>query len=94
MNIRGAIDDTMVMAMTRVNGKDYVIPNMANFASPDIGYVHSCEMYGKICNNQMTRGKLNRWLAWIQCSVVSWGVATLDEMKDINKKHANTHTED
>jgi len=87
MNSRAAIDETMALAARRVKGDPNNVPNLANFSSPDIGYVHCFEMWGKIRAGEMSDGKLNRWLGWIQCSVVSWGIATLEEMKDINKRH-------
>lgn len=90
MNVQGAINDTMTMA----RDTSRPILHRDNFDSPDIGFNHVLEMYEKIKEHPMPRGKLNRWLAWIQCSVVSWGVATLEEMKDINRRHADTHTED
>ncbi len=87
MNSRAAIEETMTLAATRIDGHPGNVPNIDNFSSPDIGYKHCCEMLEKIRWQPMNDGKLSRWLGWIQCSVVSWGIATLEEMKDINKKH-------
>jgi hypothetical protein len=36
----------------------------------------------------MSCGKANRWLGWMQCALAVHGLATLEEMKDINRKHA------
>jgi hypothetical protein len=35
---------------------------------------------------EFSRGKLGRWLGWAQCAVVACGAASLDEMKEINRK--------
>jgi hypothetical protein len=36
-----------------------------------------------------SEGKMGRWLGWAQAAVVAMGVATLEDMKDINRKHAD-----
>jgi len=55
------------------------------------GHVDHCyEMEEKInADPTMSIGKLNRWLGWIQCTLCLCTCATLGEMKQINRKHAN-----
>jgi hypothetical protein len=36
-----------------------------------------------------SEGKMGRWLGWAQAAVVSMGCASLDDMKQINKKWAD-----
>lgn len=33
-------------------------------------------------------GKMGRWLGWAQCTVVALGLASLEQMKEINRRHA------
>ncbi len=33
-----------------------------------------------------SEGKLGRWLGWAQASVVAMGLASLEDMKEINKR--------
>lgn len=41
-----------------------------------------------------SEGKLGRWLGWAQAAVVASGVATLVDMKAINREHADSHKPD
>lgn len=36
----------------------------------------------------MSEGKVNRWLGWMQASCVAAGCATLEDMKQINRRCA------
>lgn len=79
MNIRQAIYDTMQLAHKS---------QISAYPIPDLSYDHLCEMYEKTDLESMSDTKLCRWLGWMQAAVVSWGVYTLDHMKEINKRNA------
>lgn len=36
-----------------------------------------------------SEGKMGRWLGWAQAAVVAQGIASLDDMKEINKRNAS-----
>lgn len=38
--------------------------------------------------DEMSYGKMCRWLGWAQGVIVARGVATLDQTKEINRRHA------
>ncbi len=39
-------------------------------------------------SDEMSYGKMCRWLGWAQGVLVARGAATLEQMKDINRRHA------
>lgn len=83
MNIRQAVEDTMQLAHERVNAA-------AHSCVKELSYDHLCEMHEAIdLNRSMSDTKLCRWLGWMQAAIVSWGTATLDDMKNINKRNAS-----
>lgn len=59
--------------------------------------VHLAEMLVKMAGSDernepaMSMGKTGRWLGWMQASVVAAGCATLEEMKDINRRYADAN---
>ena len=53
---------------------------------PAFGYNHLWEMADKIVTGEVTGEKAHRWLGWIQACVCFGGGATLEELKQINKK--------
>lgn len=87
MRTRDAMIETMRIVESRLTlarhlGRD-------TFHSRTIGYQHTKEMMAKvIADPDMSEGKLNRWLGWVQCSVCSWGIMSLDEAKEINRRHS------
>lgn len=84
MNVRKAIDETMELARNGADHSDlYHVPDSSSFQ-------HVCDMYNTINSDQtMSDTKLCRWLGWMQASVVSWGLWTLEDMKEINKRNAD-----
>jgi hypothetical protein len=46
---------------------------------------HLTYMLNEICNRAMSPTKACRWLGWVQASLCFAGIATLDELKAINK---------
>lgn len=59
----------------------------------DLGLEHLREMWERVRADDNPQGgkgfseaKLGRWLGWAQCAVVASGVATLDDMKAINRR--------
>lgn len=80
MNIRKAIDETMEFAANS---------QISDYPIPDLSYKHVCAMYDRIKQNpEWSDTKLCRWLGWMQAAIVSWGVYTLDHMKEINMRNA------
>lgn len=45
---------------------------------------HLIWMLKDISSKQMESDKLNRWIGWLQCALVSRGVSSLEEMKQIS----------
>lgn len=83
MNQREAFKDTVELADKR--GMQYTDHRMP----PDTTFQHIVSMRDRVAlSPDMSEAKLGRWLGWAQCAVVASGVATLDEMKAINRKHA------
>jgi hypothetical protein len=80
MNTRAAIDETMA---TLRSGK-WDISNSYPSCAEHIS--HLFEMESRIKSEDFTVGKLNRWLGWMQAVIVVCTDATLDEMKEINKR--------
>lgn len=75
MDMVGAAVETVILATQRN------IP-----AEGDLGLKHLHEMLDKMRDGNFSEGKMGRWLGWMQAAVVSHGVATLEDMKDINRK--------
>lgn len=87
MNTRAAIAETMQWAIRN----EKIARNLGRdtFTSPSLGWKHLCEMHVKIdMDPEMDEAKLSRWLGWMQCSIVSWGIMSLDEAKEINRRHS------
>lgn len=45
-------------------------------------------------SRSFSEAKAGRWLGWAQAAVVAMGVATLEDVKEINKRHAGGETPD
>lgn len=76
LNILGAFEDTLALG---ANGQ---MPG-----SGPLGYPHIYDMYTRIRTDGFSYAKQCRWLGWAQAAVVASGSATLQDMKDINRKH-------
>lgn len=82
MNVLEAMRDTMKMAQER---------GMQNVQTPDptLSWSHMVAMANKMSTEQMSYGKLCRWLGWMQACVVAANInVTLSDMKEINRRHA------
>jgi len=79
MDVMGAMEDTVRLGFQRGRMPD----------AGDLGYPHIAGMLIRMKETQMSYGKLCRWLGWAQAAVVAAGGATLDDMKQINMRHAN-----
>lgn len=53
------------------------------------GICHAKWMLEEISKGGMSDGKANRWLGYAQGALVSMDVATLEEMKEINKEFSD-----
>jgi hypothetical protein len=90
MHVLKAAEDTIGLMAQRVAAGDrpHTMP-----ATSSTGTIHLYEMLDQMHRSNrseppMSYGKANRWLGWMQCAVVAHGLASLDEMKDINRRHA------
>lgn len=83
MNMLAAMADTLEAA--RKAGLD----NMSSDI-PEVDYPHLVDMYER-AQALVSQPKLGRWLGWMQACVVinSMGALTLEDMKAINKRHAD-----
>lgn len=56
----------------------------------DMDYPHLAKMIIKMGTEEMSEGKLGRWLGWIQASIVNgtYGQVSLEDCKQINKRHS------
>lgn len=87
MNARKAIDKTMQQLK---NGVWDIATHPVEVEMVDEHLNHLDEMWDKIKNSEATfsEGKINRWLGWMQATIVICTNATLEEMKQINKEFA------
>ena len=46
---------------------------------------HCIDMCNKIIKGEVTNEKSHRWLGWIQACICCYGVASLEQLKLINK---------
>lgn len=84
MNVMNAMEDTMLVAKAHIHRHaQQTVP-----ATVLMEYEHLIHMRDKMRSTPMSYGKMNRWLGWMQATVVSWGHSTLEDMKDINSRHA------
>jgi hypothetical protein len=79
MNQRKAFEDTLSLAAWR---------GMPDSPGSTLGFAHISDMYSRI-EDGFSESKLGRWLGWAQCAVVASGVATLEEMKEINLRNSD-----
>lgn len=78
MNQRSAFTATIGLAINR---------NMPSGPGP-LSLTHLISMNERITPD-FSEAKLGRWLGWAQCAVVAAGCATLEEMKELNKRHSS-----
>jgi hypothetical protein len=82
MNQLAAMRDTLTLA------HDYGMPNIDRLP-PTCDYWHLQDMIERAQTGGFSEAKLGRWLGWMQCAVVAAGIgATLDDMRRINRRHA------
>jgi hypothetical protein len=77
MNQLEALRETVAFA------EDNLMPDLPGSS---VGMEHLYEMLSTVENSHFSDAKLGRWLGWAQCAVVAAGVATLEDMKQINLK--------
>jgi hypothetical protein len=81
MNTLAAMEETVALAYARGMATD-----MSGKSSTDFSHID--HMLNKMRTESMSEGKINRWLGWAQACVVVSNIATLDEVKEINKRHS------
>lgn len=82
MNMIAAARETLEAA--RAVGMDNIMSELS-----DADFPHLEEMVVKMETTVMTEGKLGRWLGWIQACVYVADVGiTLDDLKEINRRHS------
>ena len=77
-----AFDDTIELARER---------GMADVAAADwsLAFDHLTDMQENVRSGNLSPSKCGRWLGWAQAAVVAAGLATLQEMGEINRRHAD-----
>lgn len=83
MNMIAAFEDTLELAL----GRDFDL-----YSVPlDTDAKHLQSMLDRIRMNpaEFSPAKLGRWLGYAQGVLVALNVVTLDEMKEINRRHAD-----
>ena len=80
MNVLKAMEETVALAYAR--------GMKTSFDDSSIDFSHIDHMSNVMKRENMSYGKLCRWLGWAQACVVASGVASLEDMKEINKRHA------
>jgi hypothetical protein len=83
MNQRKAFKATMDLAYER--GMHHLI------LREDLSFRHLEDMYRQVNKQEFSEAKLGRWLGWAQATVVASGVATLEDMKGINKRYSEEY---
>lgn len=79
MNQRAAFDATIGLALGR---------EMPLEEGSSLGLSHLLDMQSRI-TPEFSEAKLGRWLGWAQAAVVSHGLMTLEDMKQINRRYAD-----
>lgn len=81
MNMKAALLDTLSLAHNREMFTKETVH--------ELSYAHLLDMHMRVLQDEFSEAKLGRWLGWAQAAVVAAGCGTLDEMKKINKRHAD-----
>lgn len=79
MDQRRAFKETLDLAIER---------DMPDYPGTSFGLEHLKDMWSRLDKN-FSDAKVGRWLGWAQACVVIDGLATLEEMKQINLKYAD-----
>lgn len=85
MNQRAAFDDTLALARSRAM--------YARTVPSGLDLAHLQDMRNRITDD-FSESKLGRWLGWAQAAVVASGIADLEAMKEINRRHAKETQDD
>lgn len=83
MNVHMAMFDTMRLAQRHAARMP---------AEGPLSSKHIAVMWDRMCFDKFSYGKLCRYLGWAQCALVASGVATLEDVKEINKKYKGQDT--
>lgn len=85
MNVLAAMKDTLAL-WTGQSWADIDLPE-------SLSGKHMVDMLTTVETGEFSYGKQCRWLGWMQAATVAAGIATLDDMKAINKRHAGDETQ-
>lgn len=82
----------MAAEATLARAKAHGMENSWENGDGSTDYTHLCSMLEQMRDPEFSIGKLNRWLGWMQASVVaatarSMVPIALDEMKEINLRN-------
>lgn len=80
MDALKALGETVQLANERGMGTVF-------YEQPHVDYDHLCDMLDRAATGKFTEAKLNRWLGYAQGVLVAHGIATLEEMKEINRRN-------
>lgn len=89
MNIKQAVAETADFATMVASGQNRYTIRQEFFNHPSIGYAHILEMRDRIFAENMSDAKMDRWLGWMQCAIVTWSPdISVEDIKEINRKWA------
>jgi hypothetical protein len=100
MNMLEAMRDTVLLMDNNLDSASDVHKYVISAMNADLQPPHIRDMLSVMesgINPQDTEagfsdGKMGRWLGWAQAAVVAMNLASLDDMKNINRKWAGTST--
>lgn len=74
------INQTMALAQ-QLGFDSLVVPTF------ELSYIHILDMHDRANQNfhEMSVEKLNRWLGWMQASLMGSGLVTLEQLKQLNR---------
>lgn len=84
MNMQGAFEE--LISVWKLRDATWTRPYRA--LADELSLQHAEDMLSRI-TPEFSEAKLGRWLGWAQAAMVAQGLASLDEMKELNKKYAD-----
>lgn len=83
------MDQLAAMRWTLSRAQEHGMHDMYGFAE-GCDYWHLQDMMERAQSGDFSEAKLGRWLGWMQCAVVAAQIGlTLEDMKEINRHHAD-----
>ncbi len=84
MDVLGAVDVTLELAISR-GTREMIVREGRSPAAEEASFAHLANTRERM-DRLASEAKMNRWLGYAQGVVVASGCATLEEMKEINRR--------